>query len=295
MMKRFNIDDTRDPNKLLGYPLTKFNQLAEHIDGVQPGLYFIGAEPNIGKTALLMNLTLDMIDTNPDVSVIYFSLDDDRTKIAYRLLSILCDLHIKEVRRGTNIAVNRNLITEKRKVLIDLLVSGRLMIPDLVDVNHIEHLQKFLNENNKENLIVCIDGLYNLDIPGKDGIRVENIGRANAVKYIVDKLGIPIFVTGELRKKMKGEGKDKKPTIDDLMESGKYAYNASVVWILYNEDNDDLNFHKPVLNLEYCKNKVSEYKGVQKIVFARNSGIITEVANTNASTNSPADHGGDLV
>ena len=62
----FEQDDLRDPNKLLGFPLTKFKKLAENIDGVQPGFYLLGAESNVGKTAFMTNLTMDVLDTNLD-------------------------------------------------------------------------------------------------------------------------------------------------------------------------------------------------------------------------------------
>jgi len=44
LKEQFKIDDTRDPNKLLRFPLTKFNTLANNIDGIQPGFCFLGAE-----------------------------------------------------------------------------------------------------------------------------------------------------------------------------------------------------------------------------------------------------------
>jgi hypothetical protein len=45
-------DETRDANKLLGLPLTKYTELAKNIDGIQPGFYIIGAEPHIGKNSI---------------------------------------------------------------------------------------------------------------------------------------------------------------------------------------------------------------------------------------------------
>ena len=61
LLLRFQFDDKRDPNKLLGLSLTKFKTLANNIDGIQSGFYFLGAESNVGKTALLTNLALDVL------------------------------------------------------------------------------------------------------------------------------------------------------------------------------------------------------------------------------------------
>ena len=97
--EQFLIDDTRDPNELLGFPLTKFKELAVHVDGLQPGFYLLGAESNVGKTAVLTNLCLDILDTNPDVTVLYFSVDDSRKGTSYRFISIMTQIRINETKR----------------------------------------------------------------------------------------------------------------------------------------------------------------------------------------------------
>jgi hypothetical protein len=48
--------------ELLGYKLNKFKQMAQHLDGVQPGFYILSAETNIGKTAVVTNLSLDLLE-----------------------------------------------------------------------------------------------------------------------------------------------------------------------------------------------------------------------------------------
>jgi hypothetical protein len=228
--ERFKIDDTRDPNKLLGFPLDKFKTLANNVDGLQPGFYFLGAESNVGKTALLTNLTLDALDTNPDVAVMYFSLDDSRMYTAYRFLSIQTKFHINEVKKPqvnsiqTKFHINEvkkpqvnsnSFITLQahRQRLLDLIKNERLIVKDLAEVNHMDHLVKQIDEYpDHDNLIVMVDGLYNLEVgAGKnEGIRVQNIEKANKIKLITDKYRIPLISTGELRKKMKGESKRSK-------------------------------------------------------------------------------------
>ena len=59
----------------------------------------LAAESNIGKTAVFTNLALDLLETNPDVTVMYFSLDDSRRYTAYRFLSILSQLHINKIQK----------------------------------------------------------------------------------------------------------------------------------------------------------------------------------------------------
>jgi len=279
LRERFDIDDNRDPNKPLGFPLTKFKELSEHTDGIQPGFYHLAAESNIGKTAVLTNLALDLLETNPDVSVMYFSLDDSRRYTAYRFLSILSQLHINKIQKPQIDPANFNKIVDARNKFLDLVDAGRLIVKDLGDITHIDQLKTVITSfNDLSKLVVFVDGLYNLEVTadGNQGIRIENIERAQKVKQIVDTYKIPFLSTGELRKKMKTEGKNTKPTLHDLMETGKYAYNANVVWLLSSHIVDPFT-KTDTLSLEFAKNKLSDFKGEQYLVFDRPTGTIKEM------------------
>ena len=274
----FSQDDRRDPNKLLGFPLTKFKTLAENIDGVQPGFYLLGAESNVGKTAFLTNLTMDVIETNRDVNVIYFSLDDSINYTVYRFISILSGLGINEIRKPKGLpSSDKELLDKKREIFLKMIGNRRLILKDIEKVQHIKQLEaEIKNIADKSNLVVFVDGLYNLEVGERfKSIREENIERARKVKYLVDAFRIPIFATGELRKKTQEQSKDKAPTMHDIMESSKYAYNANIVWMLYGKS-DELKSSIPELTLEYAKNKLSAYKGEQKLFFTRSIGKMEE-------------------
>jgi hypothetical protein len=300
LRERFVIDDSRDPNKPLGFPLTKFKQLGEHTDGIQPGFYHLAAESNIGKTAVFTNLALDLLETNPDVSVMYFSLDDARRYTAYRFLSILSQLHINKIQKPQIDPANFNKIVDARNKFLDLVDTGRLIVKDLGDITHIDQLKTIITSvNDLTKLVVFVDGLYNLEVTadGNQGIRIENIERAQKIKQIVDTYKIPFLSTGELRKKMKTEGKNTKPTLHDLMETGKYAYNANVVWLLSSHTVDPLT-NVDTLSLEFAKNKLSDFKGEQYLKFDRPTGTINEAAGYVSFSEKPEisdeDHGGDI-
>jgi len=189
LIKQFQDDDKRDPNQLLGLPLTKFNTLANNIDGIQPGFYFLGAESNVGKTAVLTNLALDLLDTNPDATVLYFSLDDSRIYTSYRCLSILTGFHINDVRKPNVTHSDYQTLQAQRNVLLDYIQTERLILKDLSEVNHMDHLMKTVDEHSDhEKLVVLIDGLYNLEVSSGsgEGIRVQNIEKANKIKLITD-------------------------------------------------------------------------------------------------------------
>ena len=276
---QFALDDVRDPNSLLGFPLSKFKTLAKHTDGIQPGFYHLAAETNVGKTAVLTNLTLDVLETNPDVSVLYFSLDDNARYTVYRMLSVLTQFPINEVQRPRGKSDLQIVLGTARATMLDYIRCGRLVIKDIADIQHISQVEsEILRSGDTSKLVVFIDGLYNIAVDGGNGgIREENIERATRIKAIVDTHHVPVISTGELRKKTSQDSQNKKPTVHDLMETGKFAYNANVVWLLYAERKEDLATPSPYLTLEFAKNKLSDFKGTMTLEFVRNTGTMRDV------------------
>jgi len=210
----------------------------------------------------------------------YFSLDDSRRYTAYRFLSILSQLHINNIQKPKIDPFNYQKLADARQIFLDLVDSGKLIVKDLGDLTHIDQLHTIITSfGDLSKLVVFVDGLYNLEVTaeGNQGIRIENIERAQKIKQIVDTYKLPFLSTGELRKKMKNEGKKTKPTLHDLMETGKYAYNANVVWLLSQYTSDPI-MNVDTLALEFAKNKLSDFKGEQYLLFNRPTGTIKEMS-----------------
>ena len=273
-------EEARDPDKPLGYPLTKFETLSKNIDGIRPGFYIIGAETNVAKTAFLCNLTLDLLETtgNENLTGLYYSLDDNKDVIINRLLGIKADLLLNQVERKQRETADQESLKRAYAELAALSQGQRLFIRDISETNNIEDLQLDIRRKLNRELFVVIDGLYNLDVgEGTGDARRENIERANRLKAIADTYRIPVICTGELRKKERKEGTDKPPTIHDLMETGKFAYNANLVLLLYPEKWEDYdNEDEPVLKMKYAKNKLSHYRLNDRLIFKRNKSQIEE-------------------
>jgi len=163
--------------------------------------------------------------------------------------------------------------------LIKLSKEERLHIYDISQVNKIEDVEALIAKIGNENLVVIIDGLYNLGVAAEGGIRIENIKRANTIKTLVDVYRIPLICTGELRKKTSEDSAKKKRTNDDIMESGKFGYNANVVWILSASNKQDgmIPGEELKLNIEFTKNKLSHFKGFQELKFKKFTGTVEEI------------------
>jgi len=261
----------RDPHELLGYRLNKFCTIGETIDGVQPGFYIFAGITHVGKTAFLTNIFYDLLNSNDDLSGVYFSLDDNENVIINRLLAILCNgaITINALQRRVDNQVDAGKLAAAYDRLAGLAESGRFNIMDFAQVQTVETVERVIRSyiRNEKKLFIVIDGLQNIET-GKEygGLREKNVDLAAIIKRMVDVYQIPILTSVECRKRPAQTRNDLKnlkvmPTIDDIMESGKYGYNASHIWIGHPE-NDYQNFidHQKdeyQLTVKTAKSKIS--------------------------------------
>ncbi len=69
--------------------------------------------------------------------------------------------------------------------------------------------------------------------------------------------------------------------MDDIMETGKYSYNADVVCLLTPSDIGRYSAEEePVMMLEVVKNKLSSFRGQIPLLFKKHVALFSE-GNTN--------------
>lgn len=278
LIDKYDRDMSRDPNNLLGYDLTRFKKLAKNIDGIQSGFYVVAAEADTGKTACLCNLTLDLLDSNEDLTGIYFSLNDNRDVILNRFVSIKTNIPLNQVQRPRQKAKYEKMLEGGYNYLTGLAKGRRLFIRDVSEIHGIEDLELEIKRRLNRKLFVVIDGLYNLDIGIDADQRKENIERANMLKALADTHRIPLVCTGELTRSKDRKEKNKPPVIDDIMETGEFAYNANLILLLYPQNWEDYdNQDKPILLMKYGKNKLSHTRGKDSLIFKRAFSQMEEI------------------
>lgn len=279
LKNKYDTEYAREFHNLLGYGLNRLAQLADYLDGIQPGLYIVGAETNIGKTALTINMFLSALQSNEHVKGIYFSFDDNKDVIINRLLSILTGFDINLVQFPQKLSPPLRSILSRvgYDALINLALSNRLEIYDMTTIDNFSAIQEIIEKNKNTPLIVCIDGICNLDL-GTDSTgsaREDTIIRANKLKYLVDSYKIPVIATVEVRKKDTKANTSDGPTVNDIMETSKFGYNAHAVLMLHPENLQDFKEKPdPYLIISFEKNKLSAFKGKLRLKFIKAKGFL---------------------
>ncbi len=307
--------DERAHKKGHGYICSDFPIFNQKMEGLEEGLYVFAGESNSGKTAIMTNLLWSFCK-NKDNKLfgIYYSLDDNTDEVIPRLIAMnqkipisvgskpnryqeFIDLN-KDNTEGTVGAMvlqyeeylkkREKGLQELRKANKQFLILDRQKITDFDQLlDHAKKVQMYVKQFDPDNnIIVGIDSLADLTINrnfSSDKERIDYV--AMKVKQAANcDLKVPIFTSYHVRKL----NRDGRPTLDDIKESSRIVYEASVAFLVFNDvsknkqnaavfySSPDSQEKKPVIELDWAKNKKSSFKGRTYHYFTPDYSSVTE-------------------
>ena len=287
-------------NKGDGYSTPRFPMLTQHLEGFDNGLILLPAESNAGKSAIMMNIVEDMVMHKPNkLFGIYFSLDDSKHEIIPRVIAMREGINISTVAKpqriqnminnGVENSAELEIELQKRQQGINNLKanSNKMMIVDSNKVKTLDEMKAYIERvinyvkalDPEMNVVVAIDSIKDIILDDHYNIKTTNEASdfiARAVKHWTVEFNILIFSSVHLRK-LNG---NRRPTLDDLKDSNVLVYEASVIWLLFNDVSKNKQGAKlfyreegvdeklPVIEFDWAKNKKSSFKGRTFAYFA---------------------------
>lgn len=284
-----------------GYTVSGFPIFNRRLEGMEEGLYIFAGESNSGKTAVVTNLIWQITkDPANKLFGIYYSLDDNRNEVTARLIAMnqLIPISVaSKPKRYEDFVENYKddqtpVIQQERELYIEYLDKRKLGLRELMDANtqfliqdtedvpnletlldHMKKVQLYVKSFDPDNnIIVAIDSIADLTVDSKkfntDRERIDYISKT-IKKAANNELKIPVLGTYHLRK-LNHNG---RPTLDDVKESGRLVYEASMVFLVFNDVSknkeaanvfsslEDNEYKQPIIELDWAKNKKSSYKG----------------------------------
>ena len=237
---------------------TGFKGLDEYIDIDGGDLIVVGARPAVGKTAFAIQMAEQIADRKKKVLV--FNLEMVENQIFERMLATETGFSLSKIKRANSLGqdelsiynnalkriMNRDLvfITGSQKVS-DIRMSARKVKPDVVIVDYLQ--------------LVRSDYSYN-------GNRYAEVGQiSHDLKALAVEMKIPVFVLTQLNRAAKATT---EPSMNEIRESGDIEQDASIILLLWNTDENDLN--KKGLKID--KNRQGQlHKWNDRFVFDGNS------------------------
>lgn len=191
----------------------------------------IAGRPSLGKTALSLSITLNILK-RIQVPIVIFSLEMSKEQIMYRLLSMESTIPQFKLKTGKLLKKDWSKLNKIIKIFSKL----PLFIYDNTNlsVNNIrKKLKTILLEQNQIGLII-IDYLQLIQSSKRNsGDRVKEISDiTRSLKNLARELNIPIIALSQLSRNVENR-MNQKPILSDLRESGSIEQDADLILMLY--------------------------------------------------------------
>ncbi len=236
------------------------------LDGITSGfqngdLIVVAARPPMGKTALSLNIAVNMA-IKEEKSVAFYSIEMSRLQVLMRMMAIHARVSMSSIRTG------KPALSSKEWHNLELaaaeLQKAKLFIDDSASLSIVEMKARARKLKAEKKLdIVFVDYLQLIKVTG-DSLR-RNDNRAQevtiitaALKELAKELQIPVVAMAQLNRapETRGGKKEKGPKyqLSDLKESGSIEQDADVVIFIHRDDQFD---------------KDSERKGEADLIIAK--------------------------
>lgn len=227
---------------------TGYTELDEWTGGLQKSdLIILAARPSVGKTAFALNIAANIgagfrnRQIHPDLArpVGIFSLEMGASQINMRLLSTITEVPMHQMRTGHLSTRDKQRLHTMARQLHGLPIY----IDDTPGISILELRAKArrLAALRPDLALLMIDYLQLMRGGGRSENRQQEIAEiSRSLKALARELNIPIIALSQLSRLIEQrKGKNARPMLSDLRESGAIEQDADVVMFLHREKDYD--------------------------------------------------------
>jgi len=225
--------------ELSGTP-SGFDHLDKITGGFQPGnLIILAARPGMGKSGFVANIA-EHVSVQLERPVAFFSLEMSDSELAQRLIAKRARIPSDKLRKG-------QVGNDWAKVVKvgNELEKAPLWIDDSSDLSMLDlrakarRLDSEMKGQGRTGLgLIIIDYIQLMRAEDSRINRVEQVGQmSRGLKILARELKVPVIALSQLsRAPEQRTGRDKRPILSDLRESGNLEQDADLVAFIYRED-----------------------------------------------------------
>jgi replicative DNA helicase len=216
---------------------TGFSKLDHMTAGMHPGdLIIVAGRPGMGKTAFAMNVATNACRSREErVPVVVFSLEMPAEQLVQRMLCSEALLDASSLRTGRIPKDGWPKFAQAAGVLADLPI----WIDDSPALTVMELRSKARRLKAESGLgLIVVDYLQLMRAGIRTDNRQEEISEiTRQLKVLAKELAIPVIALAQLNRGVESRaGKDKRPQLSDLRESGAIEQDADTILFIYREE-----------------------------------------------------------
>lgn len=223
------IEESRNSSVMRFLPTT-YRPIDQVIGGVERGYTTcIAGRPNMGKSALLLNLAINMARIG--IRVLLLACETTEEQIGARLLSVestITSQTIKEAKQLGSDDYQRVVEAAGRLSKLPLQV---VYIPSMTPTDVRSSVIRMEREIGVD--VIMLDGLYEMAQVNPEGDRYNELKQiATAIRQIAREFKAHVFITHQVNRGLE-KRVDKRPTNGDLEYVGEQVFDN--IWMIYRE------------------------------------------------------------
>ena len=241
------LDDLhRSKGGIRGIP-TGLADLDKLLAGLQRSdLIVIAARPSMGKTALMLNMSLDIATKAKQGAVLYFSLEMSKEQLVDRLLAAEAGVDAWKLRTGNGLTDDD---FERLSHAMGELAEAPIYIDDTSGITVSDLRTKARRLHHQHPLAAIMVDYLQLMSGGSRyasvANRVQEISEiSRSLKILARELNVPVVAASQLSRSVESRNPP-IPQLADLRESGSIEQDADIVAFIYRphyyDDNADPN------------------------------------------------------
>ncbi len=225
-----------DKEKYQGIP-TGFRFLDDKLGKMgRSDLIVLAARPGMGKTSFALNIATN-VASYQKIPVAIFSLEMSSEQLYERILSSRAGITSQNLRTGDIQLAQWDLISEATGQISDYPIY--LDDTPNITVSDMKAKIRRINQNPETDNIglVVVDYIQLMSTGRRSENRVQEISEITRnLKIMAKEMDVPVIALSQLsRSAEKNSGRDNRPQLSDLRDSGSIEQDADVVLFLYRE------------------------------------------------------------
>ena len=259
------IDDLhRNKGGIRGIP-TGLKDLDKLLAGFQRSdLIVIAARPSMGKTALMLNVALNIATQAKKGSVLVFSLEMGKEQLVDRLLAAEANVDAWKLRTGDGL---NDKDFERISAAMGELAEAPIFIDDTSGITVSDLRTKARRLHHLHPLAVIMVDYLQLMSGGSRfasiANRVQEISEiSRSLKILARELNVPIVALSQLSRSVESRNPP-IPQLADLRESGSIEQDADVVAFIYRPQYYDENADPNITELHVKKHRNGPVKNIE--------------------------------
>ncbi len=233
------LENLVESNKFVTGVATGFKEFDRLTRGLQASnLIIVAGRPSMGKTAFCLNIA-EHVAIKEKRPVVFFSLEMSDQEIGLRLLCSQANLNLRSVREGFLARKSWPTITNVASQIASApLYFDFSTSPSVLDVRaSARRWAHELKQKGNPLALIIIDYLQLMRGSGNAENRQQEISEiSRSLKGLARELKVPVVALSQLNRRPEERGREGRPQLSDLRESGALEQDADLVAAIFREE-----------------------------------------------------------